>query len=288
MRNLTITRNKSFVACLAKMKVYIEDPIAGDTTIGGARCRLLGTLKNGETQSFSIDENETKVFVIADALSKGYCNEFCTVPAGSNDVFLTGQNRYNPTIGNAFQFDGQTDEAVLHNRRKNTKRGIIIMVAAVIVGFLIGIAIELLDRPSPKTFQVIDGFEITLTDEFEIDTEEDDLVKFLSHDSIVHVFRYGFDEHPLPGFSALSASEYGEFMIEMFELTDAGMKSHGDHWYFDFEETIEGDEYYNLHVVFKGEDAFWSVEFTCFAEQQGKWIDEFWKWADSVKLPEQK
>lgn len=52
MRNLTIKRAKSFVGCLAKMKIYIEDPAAGDTEIGGVSCRRLGELKNGEERPF--------------------------------------------------------------------------------------------------------------------------------------------------------------------------------------------------------------------------------------------
>ena len=47
MMNLTIKRNKSFVGCLAKLKVWIEDE-AGELVIGGVPCRLLGDLKNGE------------------------------------------------------------------------------------------------------------------------------------------------------------------------------------------------------------------------------------------------
>ena len=48
MRNLTIVRRKSFVACLAKMKVYIEDPASNELVINKIPCRKLGELKNGE------------------------------------------------------------------------------------------------------------------------------------------------------------------------------------------------------------------------------------------------
>ena len=284
MRNLTITRNKTFVGCLGKMKVYVEDPVMGDITIGTARCRRLGDLKNGETKTFSIDENETRVYVIADTLSKNYCNEFCTVPAGSNDVFLTGQNRYNPANGNAFQFDGQTDEAVLQNRRKNTKRGIIILVAAVVVGFVIGFLISYFERPDSKTFKLDMGMEITLTDEFEVDTEDYDLVVLASYDNLVTVYRYGFDESPIPTFPNLTHKEYGEFVIEIFELEDVDMKSKDGVWYFEYEDSYDGDDYYHIDMIYKGDDAFWSVEFTCFADEQNKWADQFWAWADTVKL----
>ena len=63
MRNLTIRREKHFVASLATMKVYIEDPTANDLTINGVSCRKLGTLKNGEEKTFTIAEEAAKVFV---------------------------------------------------------------------------------------------------------------------------------------------------------------------------------------------------------------------------------
>ena len=55
MRNLTIKRAKSVVACLAKVKVYIEDSFADDLEINGVRCRKLGDLKNGEEKTIPAD-----------------------------------------------------------------------------------------------------------------------------------------------------------------------------------------------------------------------------------------
>ena len=48
MRNLTVKRIKSAVACLVKMKVYIEDPLCGDFVINNTKCRKIGALKSGE------------------------------------------------------------------------------------------------------------------------------------------------------------------------------------------------------------------------------------------------
>ena len=80
MRDLCIKRNKSFVGCLAKLKVYIEDIDSKDIVINGVSCRRLGELKNGEMKTFQIGEESAKVFVIADKISKGYCNEFYIIP----------------------------------------------------------------------------------------------------------------------------------------------------------------------------------------------------------------
>ena len=65
MRDLSIKRNKSFVGCLAKLKVYIEDIDSKDIVINGVPCRKLGELKNGEMKTFQIGEESAKVFVIA-------------------------------------------------------------------------------------------------------------------------------------------------------------------------------------------------------------------------------
>ena len=119
MRKLVIKRNKSFAGCLVVMKVYIEDAVASDITIGGVPCRKLGTLKNGETAEFAIGTDAMRVYVIADTLSKEYCNDFYQIPAGEEEVQLSGKNHYNPAAGHPFMFDGVTDRAVIENRKKN-------------------------------------------------------------------------------------------------------------------------------------------------------------------------
>ena len=138
MRKLTITRNKTFVASLVKMKVYIEDREANDLVINDVPCRKLGELKNGEQKTFEISNDEAKVFVIADKLSKNFCNEFYRLPEGEEDVELTGKNKYNPANGNAFRFDGVTDEEVLANRKSGNSKGIIVLIVSVVIGAVVG------------------------------------------------------------------------------------------------------------------------------------------------------
>ena len=90
MRHLTIKRNKSFVGCFGVFKVYIEDAVFGDTTIDGVSCRKLGDLNNGEEKTFEIGEGAVKVYVIADQMSKNFCNEYYQLPEGQEDVSLPG------------------------------------------------------------------------------------------------------------------------------------------------------------------------------------------------------
>ena len=142
MRNLTIKRKKKFVACLGKLKVYIEDAQTNELIISGVPCRKLGDLKNGEEKTFEIGEDAAKVFVIADTLSKDYCTEFYQLSEGQDDIVLTGENYFNPANGNAFRFDNNNSAEVLAARKKGNKKGTVILVIAIIVGFIIGFAIS--------------------------------------------------------------------------------------------------------------------------------------------------
>lgn len=138
MRYLTITRKRRFVACLMKMKVYIEDPQSHELIINGFPCRKLGTLKNGRTATFPIGDQAARVFVIADKLSKGFCSDWYPLPAGTENVTLSGKNCFHPGAGNPFRFDGVTDPEVLANRKKGNGKGILFLIICCIIGAMIG------------------------------------------------------------------------------------------------------------------------------------------------------
>ena len=140
MRKLIVLRKKTFVGCIAKVKIYAEDP-AGDTNIGGVKCRLLGKLKNGEKATFEIGNESTKIFAIYDKMSKDYCNDYYTVPAGEEDCEISGKAHFNPFAGNPFYFDGVTDEVVLANRKKNSRKAMAIAIPLIIVAAAAGFAI---------------------------------------------------------------------------------------------------------------------------------------------------
>ena len=141
MRKLTIKRTKRFVACLMKMKVYIEDRSASEITINDIPCRKLGEIKNGEEKTFEIGEEAAKVFVIADTLSKNYCNDFYEIPEGQEDIFLTGKNHFNLANGNAFRFDNNPSASALANRKRGTNKGLVVLIVAIVVGAIIGFVI---------------------------------------------------------------------------------------------------------------------------------------------------
>ena len=128
MRNLTIKREKSFVGSLAKMKIYIEDPTSNEMRINDIPCRKIGDLKNGEEKVFQIDEQKAKIFVIADNLSKNYCNEYYQLPEGQKNIFLSGKNKLSPANGNAFRFDNNESEESIANRKSGARKGMLILI----------------------------------------------------------------------------------------------------------------------------------------------------------------
>ena len=141
MRKLTIERRKAFVACAMKVKVYIETDGVGDLVINGTPCVKLGALKNGETQTFEIGEKAAKVYVIADNASKDYCNDFYQLPEGSDDISLSGQNKFNLANGNAYLFDNNDNPEAEANRKKGKRIGTVVTVVAIVIGAIVGFLI---------------------------------------------------------------------------------------------------------------------------------------------------
>lgn len=289
MRNLIIKRNKSFVGCLGKLKVYLEDPMSNDLTINGISCRKLGTLKNGEEQVFKIDSNSAKVFVIADKLSKGYCNEFFTVPAGENDFFLTGQCRYNPATGNAFRFDNVVDEEVLKNRKKGSKIGIVVLIIAAIVGFAIGFINNDWffgdSTPQPKDFTV-EEMQITLTDEFMNIPMGDFDACLGTEDVAIYIIREGFEL--MEGLNDYTLEEYGQLILQTYELEGiAELQTVEGITYFEYEaDTDENETYYHFATIYKSDNAFWKVQFAVLTEEKEEYIPHFTEWAKTITFTE--
>lgn len=118
MRKLTITREKSPVGSLMKVKFYIQDPLSQEVEIKGCGCRKLGELKNAEVGSFEINQEELVLYsAIDDELVKSIKSmqskklditkavmDQITIPAGQEDVIVSGKNKFHPFRGNPFLF----------------------------------------------------------------------------------------------------------------------------------------------------------------------------------------
>lgn len=280
MRTLTVTRGKTFVGCVSKVRIYMEDYNSAETTILDTPCRLLGTLKNGETQSFEIPEEAVRIFAIADQYSKKYCNEFYPIPAGFDPVTLTGQCRYDPASGNPFRFDGVSNEAVLANRRKNTRRGIMITVVAVILGVIIGLARTGVLFPEKDKAFTGSHHSITLTNRFEKDDEsdegyeaiyeKDDVLVMISKETFVSLGEYG----------SISVTEYNEIIQKGTEApTKTAVRTEDGLCYYDHTLIIDGENFTYRVFAYKGSDAFWLVQFVVYTEDMEKNQADIMAWA---------
>ncbi|MBR1811114.1 MAG: hypothetical protein IJ766_05650 [Clostridia bacterium] len=288
MRNLTIKRTKSFVGCLMKMKLYIEDAAAGEMTINGVPCRKIGELKNGEEKTFVIDEKEARLFVIADKVSAGYCNDCYTIPAGDTDVCLSGKNQFNPANGNAFRFDGVTDAQALQNRKRGTMRGLIVLIVAVVVGALAGWAISSGSLTSaknvPKDFYA-EGMHITLTSNFSETEDENFDAVFESRRVAVLCVKDPFDLYE--GFENYTLAQYGNMVLRNNDF-DASVQLQNEDGltYFNYQYTDpdSGNSYVYFVVTYKAPDGFWLVHFVTAEDDFSQYLSSIMNWAKSVEF----
>lgn len=267
-----------------KMKIYIEDPLKPDMTVNETPCRKLGVLKNGEAAVFEIGENEAKVFVIADKASKGFCSDFYQLPSGCEDIALTGENKFNPFAGNPFRFDGNLNPEALNNRKKGAKKGKIIFIAALIVGFIIGLAAAMgSGEAKPKEFSH-DGMTITLTDEFRKTEAEGFSACYESPEAAVLVIKESFD--PAGGYGEYTVEDYGELVLQNNTDISAEIQNDSGLTYFVYTAAVPetDDTYFHFAALYKSDDAFWIVEFAAPQENAESYAGQFAEWAKSVKF----
>lgn len=284
MRYLTIERQKSFVACLTTMKVYIEDPTADDLEINGVRCRKLGTLKNGEKGNFRISESAAKVYVIADKLSKELCNNFYQLPAGPESVTVSGKCRLNPGTANAFCFqDGDSQETAPKSKKKLLLIGGIAL-AVVVVAAVAACMIFALSTPKGETkvFSV-DDFHIALTTDFtEFDVEGFERAMDSEHVALL-ILQEEFTL--MEGFGDYTLEEYGELVLSNNpKAKDSKLSTKNGVMYFEYESVNmeDGKNYRYIVTMYKGPDAFWMVQYIVHAEEAVWYRDDIFDWAESV------
>lgn len=291
MRRVWITRRKASAASLAKMKVYMEDPENGDTEIGGCLCRKLGELKNDQQKHFTIGSDETKIFVVADKLSRNLYNEFVRIPEGEEDVFLTGRNYYRPTAGNPFYFDGVTEEAVLQNRKTGRRKGRIVLIVALLLGILagilagIGVSKAILggvpETAAPQTF-ACQELRITLTEDFVPASADGYTACYSAGDTAVFVLREDFSAKE--GFGELSLADYGAMVLANNGLAGTVNEEAGLTTFEAVTTDAAGTDFYYYCGLYKGTDAFWMVQVTTAAENAEDTAAQMRQWLESVTL----
>lgn len=282
MRNLTITRRKSFVGCAMKDQVYIRDQLAQEIIIDGVPCRKIGDIKNGESKTFQIGDGEQQIFLIVDKISKDYCNASITIPDGQEDIVLSGAHKF--IFGsNPFRFDGvQQSEEQLAKQKKNNRKGIVIMTVSIVLGITIGLLLPkgFMDTESAaaKTFTK-EEFQITSTDAFE-PIEEDGFFSFYqSKSAMVFTLREAKEL-----FGDITLKEYGDLVLQANGKTGIKTNQDEDFIWFEYTDAPEGQDIYYLAVCCRSKDAFWIVNFATPASNQDQYKETFLNWAKSIKI----
>ena len=279
MRNLTVKREKAFVGCLGKTKLYIEDPLGGDTTINGMLCRKLGDMKNGEEKTFQIGDNAAKVYMIADKLSKNYCNDFYQIAEGEEDVFLSGKCKYNPATGNAFRFNNNDNEDALSNRKRGVKKGVVVLIIAFIVGVVIGVAKNFITFSETFSYEEM---SITLTSDFTKVDSDDFEAAYASDNMAVFVLKEAFSL--VAGFDKYTLDDYTNLVKKSNGYSSAITKRENGLTFFKYEatnpETNEEHVYYTY--TYKSDEAFWIVQFAVEKSEAAKYYEEIVEYAKSV------
>lgn len=275
MRNITITRRKTFVGCAMKDQVYIRDEAAPELTIDGVPCRKIGSLKNGETQTFQLPEGEQELFLIVDKVSKDYCYARAAVPA-EGDAEFSGKHHF--VFGsNPFRFDGQE---VTPSQKKKGRKGNVIGIGAVIVGVILGLLLtQGLQVLNKKTFTK-DNFQITLTNSFEEEALEGFFTAYTSKTAFVFVLQ---EDKAWFGEDA-TLEEYAQLVLEANGRTQLTANQGDGFLWFTFTETPEDQELYYMAVCCESEDMFWVINFATPVENKESFHDTFLEWAASIEF----
>lgn len=288
MRNLTIKRNKTFVASFVTDKIYIEDSNSNDLVINGIQCRKLGELKNGEEKTFSVEESEVKIFVIVDKFSKDYCNERYTVPTGTDDVYLEGKHNFNLSNSNAFRFDGVSNRDTEMIHKKGVVKGRIVMIAAVLIGMAIGwivtSGVTTSIKTAPQTFSS-EGLEITLNKQFTEADHDMYTATFLS--SNIAAFALKEEMALFEGLMTdYTIDEYARLVIYANGKSEDDIKNKDGLTYFEYDTLVSelNDEFHYYAFLYKADDAFWMIQFATLKENVNDFEEEIFKYAKSVEF----
>lgn len=284
MRNLTIKREKTFVGCLGKMKVYIEDA-SGDTKICNTDSKLLGTLKNGEEATFEIEEGGAEIFVIADNLSKEYCYDRYRIEPGAEDVTIKGKNRFNPFLGNPFRFDGHENTSNAEEQKLSLKKGLVAFICAIVIGLVFGYGattaifdLILMQEESFTSGEI----SITLTRAFHEQPMSGYEAVFVSQDVEIMVFKNSFSKINNPD---MTDSEYARAVLNNMKITDSKESHDNGLTSFVFTKTAgDGNDYVYHLYAFKTDEAYWHIFFAVKENKAYKYSNLIPEWADSVEF----
>ena len=195
----------------------------------------------------------------------------------------TDRNVFNPASGNAFRFDNNSNADAIANRKKGTKTGVIILIAAAIVGFVIGLAVGFLSvfDSEPMTFSK-DGMSITVTDDFVVDDSIEYYTLALGSDDVaIFALKEKFDLFDDP--DSYTLEEYGELVIDANGF-DTTLKNKDGLLGFEheFTNTAINETFRYFSYVYESDDSFWLIQFAVSVEDVEEYEESITEWAKSV------
>lgn len=133
-------------------------------------------------------------------------------------------------------------------------------------------------KAKDKTFEKA-GVRITLTTEF---TEKEYIGQTVCYQSAKVIVTVLKEEFASIG-SSCTLGEYTDMVLQANNFSAATNGREGrEYMYFSYEKSVGGKDYYYIATTHKGPDAFWLIQFACFASDKDKYTDSFFRWADSV------
>lgn len=284
MRELTIQRAMSRAAARIPAKVYIEDNSAPELTINEIPCRLLGEVKNGEVQTFSISEEPASLFVFADDHSGELACEAYPIEAGEENLTLRGKTCLREEDGTtSFCFGEFEDEEVKKPLNLKSIASLALFVAiGALLGWLIG-NLVFDGFPAPAKTFTQDGYSIKLNEDFVDTGVEAYHASYESEDVVVFSSMQPYEE--LGGKEAYSLQEYAQMMVDDNQLTNSTVAEKRGVTYFEYEYSSGIFSYHYTVAVHEGSEGYWLTYFAVDSEDYKDYKNDIFKWARSVQVP---
>lgn len=138
---------------------------------------------------------------------------------------------------------------------------------------------------STKTYSK-SGFSITMSDDF----VEKELVAYTyyleSTTAIMTALKEDFSTFEAVGVSTdISLKEYAELIVTANALDSNTEITESDGLtYFTYEKDVSGKSFFYVCYVFKGSNAFWSMNLACETSNKDEFTPKFNEWAKSVTV----
>lgn len=284
MRNLIIKRRSSPFGQDAVLHIYAT-PANGDVSGDEILWYDLGSVSDGQTVVIPISDEPIKIYIADDLSAQMQRCEYCQIPAGNNDLFISGK-RVSATAGsNPFHFDENTDNPASRCRTIGIIVAVILLVGALIAFPFVMKLFSKSDAPVSYESKVFskDGIQITLTEEYqELDDTEGFEAGFITENASIRIKKEPYNNN-----SSISTFEFAQYYISI--VLGENRMPYQEHGLILYEYTevnpYDGRSYAYLMVFEKGPDAFWIVEFSTLEENADAMRERFLDYAKSICFP---